>query len=101
VVKQCGDCPWKKSSTRTGAMYIDPEKSAGVIGEGFFPQRAAMACHKSKPGKDVPCAGWLNYQLGPGNGLDVRLGIMTGRIETPVVSGAQHTRIEDTFPPEE
>ncbi len=57
-----------------------------------------MACHESKPGKERPCAGWLEHQLGTGNNLALRLAAMSGRIPVPVTVGEQHERFEDTLP---
>jgi hypothetical protein len=58
-----------------------------------------MACHETKPGRELPCVGWLVNQVGPGNNLGVRLAVMQGRIDGNVETvGPQHERFEDTLP---
>lgn len=80
AVTQCKSCPWR--------VGCDPErdipnyretlhhKLRDTIREGVEslggPQRI-MACHYSRDGEEIPCAGWLANQLGPGNNIGLRL----------------------------
>ncbi len=58
-----------------------------------------MACHESRPKKNVPCAGWLSNQLGQGNNLGLRLAVLAGRVSVDlVVEGDQHATLEETLP---
>jgi hypothetical protein len=104
IVKQCATCPWR--------VDCDPERDipgykrelhervAVTIRNGHESLRPgrAMACHHSKRSAETYCAGWLHYQMGPGNNLGVRLDIWRGAVPAPVVDGEQHARLEDTFP---
>jgi hypothetical protein len=106
-VVQCATCPWR--------VDCDPEED--IVGyseelhkrltrtlasgpESIFTEaaRQAMACHKSTPGAEFPCAGWLQNQLGPGNNIGLRIAVSAGRMPAPVVHGEQHERFEDTLP---
>lgn len=49
-----------------------------------------MACHESKVGRKVPCAGWVANQTGPGN--------MMKRVPMPETVGEQHETFEETLP---
>lgn len=57
-----------------------------------------MACHYSKVGEEIPCAGWLHHQLGVGNNIWLRIEVMRGRMPTPVVDGDQHQTFDATLP---
>lgn len=58
-----------------------------------------MACHETAIGKELPCVGWLENQLGPGNNIALRLRVVTGDIDGDVETvGEQHATLEDTFP---
>lgn len=60
-----------------------------------------MACHESVVGKEIPCVGWLNHQLGIGNNLKLRYAVIQKRISADYeVDGEQHQCLEDTFPEE-
>jgi hypothetical protein len=100
-IVQCEKCPWRKS---TNPLEIpggyDERKHRNLvstISEGFRGYKA-MACHESAPEDPFPCAGWLDNQLGPGNNLGLRFDAVCGRVTAYAVTGAQHERLEDTFP---
>ena len=58
-----------------------------------------MACHETPLGWELPCVGWLAYQLGPGNNLALRLAVIQGRVSADVETvGEQRERFEDTLP---
>lgn len=104
--KQCAKCPWK--------VDVDPFD----IPDGYSPEKHAalaetiaepasinigtmriFACHESKPGSEIPCAGWIANQLGPGNNIGLRLAAMRGAIDPDVeLDGDQHKCFEDTLP---
>lgn len=106
TVRQCKTCPWRTS--------CDPEKDIpngysvelhkdlrGTIKEGMeslFGPRRVMACHYSEPGLEIPCAGWMHNQIGPGNNLGLRLAVSLGTMPVPEVDGDQHPTFEDTLP---
>jgi hypothetical protein len=103
---QCAKCPWRKD--------VDPFD----IPDGYCPTKHAnlkdtiaepgalnfgtlriMACHESKPRREIPCVGWLANQLGPGNNLGLRIAVSAGRIDANFrLVGEQHERFEDTLP---
>lgn len=106
TVKQCKTCPWRAD--------CDPEhdipnfdinlarKLTVTIRSGvetiFERERHVMACHYSKQGAETPCAGWLHHQIGDGNNIAVRIGVMTGRYPVPEIDGEQHATFEATLP---
>ena len=103
-VVQCKTCPWRVDADPFQIPNYSPEMHEALrntiancprIPTG---EQRAMACHYSKPGEEYACAGWLHNQLGPGNNIGVRIGVLTGRFPVPVVDGEQHERFEDTLP---
>lgn len=106
TITQCKSCPW-----RVGCV---PDKDIpnyrvelheglrDTIKEGLesipIGCQRVMACHYSRPDDEFACAGWLHNQLGVGNNIGVRLGVMSGRLPVPEVDGEQHERFEDTLP---
>ena len=105
-VQQCKSCPWRVDCVPdediprySEALHRDLAKTIRSGMETLLsPQRRVMACHYSTPGDEIPCAGWLSNQLGPGNNLGVRLAVATGKLPPPVIDGEQHGQFEDTFP---
>lgn len=58
-----------------------------------------MACHETPVGKELPCIGWLDNQLGAGNNIGLRLAAIQGDIDVNYeIDGEQHERFEDTLP---
>jgi hypothetical protein len=107
TVTQCKSCPWKTSCVPErdipgGYCTSMHEELKGTCTDGvadlFSSTRRIMACHYSKPGAEVPCAGWLHNQLGEGNNVAVRLDVAVGRLPVPEVRGDQHPTFEDTLP---
>ena len=107
--KQCSKCPWKMSTNpreipngysedlhrRLQVTIAAPCDLAAVNA----PTRKVMGCHESKRGKEIACVGWLVNQLGVGNNLELRIGVMRGEVDANVeVVGAQHETLEDTLP---
>lgn len=105
TVKQCKSCPWRvdcdpEHDIPDGYSVELHEGLRNTIQSGIESLRPgrAMACHYSKPGEEIPCAGWIHNQLGPGNNLAVRLAVMTGKLPVPEVEGEQHETFDDTLP---
>lgn len=106
-VSQCKSCPWRVDCEPDKDIPgYDVELAKGLtctIASGIesIPvngHQHVMACHYSKPGEEFACAGWLYNQLGPGNNIGVRLGIMCGRLPVPEVDGEQHETYAATLP---
>lgn len=102
---QCSKCPWKKSTDPHDIPNgYSEEQHAGLSCTIAEPGTCRlggvhmMACHETPPGKEKPCVGWLDHQLGPGNNIGLRLMAMSGRIEPFRTVGEQHERFEDTLP---
>lgn len=81
--KQCAKCPWKVSTDPREIPdgYCETKHAnlkstiaeAGVL--NFGPMNV-MACHHSTGSDNMYCVGWLNYQLGVGNNIGLRLKMM-------------------------
>jgi hypothetical protein len=104
--RQCKKCPWR--------VDVDPND----IPHGYCPTKhrnlkdtiardgeinlhhlRMMACHESKPGKELPCVGWLANQLGPGNNIGLRLKVRKNpELADFELVGEQHETFEDTLP---
>lgn len=105
--KQCKKCPWRKDVnpydipngySRDLHANLEGTISRGVQLSG---ELKIMACHESMVGKEIPCVGWLDNQLGPGNNILLRLKAARGLIDTDYeLVGEQHESFEETLPPE-
>lgn len=102
--KQCAKCPWRKDVDPHDIPngYCERRHAAleDTIAEGLRagPLRL-MACHETKPGRELPCVGWLANQLGPGNNIGLRLAVLRKQIDARFeLVGEQHERFEDTLP---
>jgi hypothetical protein len=105
-VRQCRSCPWK--------VDCDPERDipngySRDLHEGlrrtiaqdtrvYVERLNIMACHYSEIGSEIPCAGWLHNQIGPGNNIPVRLAVMRGTLPFPEIDGEQHETFDETLP---
>jgi hypothetical protein len=103
TIEQCANCPWKVGADLRQIPSYDPKLHDGLRGtiaedESFTPTRG-MACHHAELGKEkeLPCAGWLHHQIGPGNSIPARLNVMNGRLPVPVVHGDQYETFEETL----
>src|SRR5574337_676790 len=83
TVKQCHTCPWRVGAQVEDIPNYVPELHKGLtttIAKPGIPHLGeplrVMACHYSKPGTDIPCAGWMHQQLGIGNNIALRLRVM-------------------------
>lgn len=105
TVKQCKTCPWRVGADVNNIPGYSEDMHRRLdrtIQSGldtlFSREHRVMACHYSKDGAEIPCAGWLHHQIGEGNNLAIRLGVMTGRYPVPEVDGEQHATFEATLP---
>lgn len=60
--KPCEKCPWVQTTPPgefSAARYAALRTTTGYPGAEAPPGSPLFACHISKEGKDVPCAGWL------------------------------------------
>jgi len=106
--RQCAKCPWKVDTDPyeipDGYCSIKHRGLKGTIAEpGSLvalggPMRI-MACHESTVGRELPCVGWLDNQLGVGNNLPLRLAAALGHVDTDYeLVGEQHKTFKDTLP---
>ncbi|MPQ56246.1 DUF6283 family protein [Duganella sp. FT27W] len=82
----CPSCPWRTDQTAADIPNFDLEKAEGLAKtcpneRGFGPDFDAslFACHKSKEGAEIACAGWL-AAVG-GRHPQVRLAVMRGQLD--------------------
>lgn len=107
IRKQCAKCPWKVSTNPRDIPggYCEV-KHAGLENTIADPGSCAnmggvriMACHETTAGKELPCIGWMDNQLGEGNNMGLRMAVITGRIDGNFETvGEQHECLEDTLP---
>jgi hypothetical protein len=104
--KQCDKCPWRTDvdphDIPNGYCETRHRKLKGTIAQ---PGRmglggiSMMACHETKPGKELPCVGWMANQLGPGNNIGLRIAVIAKQVDADFeLVGEQHERFEDTLP---
>lgn len=104
--KQCAKCPWKVTTNPNEipngySVQLHQGLEVTIAGRKINPSGPIhiMACHESPVGEEIPCAGWLMNQLGPGNNIPLRLAVVTKCISADVeLVGEQHERLEDTLP---
>jgi hypothetical protein len=103
TVKQCKTCPWRVGCDPVNDIpnyQIDLARRLKKTINGT-PEDGVMACHYSKPGEEIACAGWLYNQLGVGNNILVRLEVAQGTLPVPEVFGPQHSTYDATLPSDE
>lgn len=105
TVRQCPSCPWRvdcvpERDIPNGYSCDLHEQLRETIARdtSISATLRIMACHYSKLGEEIPCAGWLHNQLGVGNNITVRLAVIRGRLPAPEVDGEQHQTFEETLP---
>lgn len=107
--KQCRHCPWKRDANPReipgGYCETKHKNLKDTIAEpGSLAGLASMeirlmACHETTGGRELPCVGWLVYQLEDGNNIVLRIAVMQGLIDANVeIVGPQHEKFEDTLP---
>lgn len=102
-MKQCKKCPWRIDVDPHDIpnSYCEDAHAAleGTIVHGFNAgDLRMMACHESPIGKEKPCVGWLDNQLGPGNNFGLRMWAINNLKDRLELIGEQHECFEDTLP---
>lgn len=103
--KQCESCPWKVTTnpeTDIPGYSVERHRNLScTIADGPYlhTNLRPMACHKTSPGQEQMCVGWLHNQLGVGNNISLRLAALKDRtLFDYELDGEQHERFEDTLP---
>lgn len=104
---QCKTCPWRKGASVSRIPRYDRAKHDALADTIAKPGDLAplarggvrmMSCHYSTEAREIPCAGWVENQLGPGNNLALRLYARRHpEIANVRTVGPQRERFEDTF----
>lgn len=99
----CPSCPWRIERTAQDIPLFSLDKAERLAGtcpnaEGFGPDFGAtwFACHQSRDGKEIPCAGWLAAvgDAHPG----VRFAVMRGHISPQALEpGDDWPALHETF----
>lgn len=85
-VRPCGNCPFRRDSPAgefPAERYEALRVTAGARGHEAGLGAPIFACHKSEPGRDRACAGWLAV-VGIDH-LGVRLAVALGRLPAGVL----------------
>lgn len=97
--RPCANCPWRRDSP---AGEFPPERyealraTSGRAGAEAGMTAPIFACHKSTPGHDRACAGWL-AQVG-GEHLGIRYAVITGRISAEALTpGTDWPELFDSY----
>ena len=89
VRKPCPTCPWRLKKTASDIPNFDLElaealaDTCGTPGQEVDAAGRRFACHQSKPGEEIPCAGWL-AAVGYHH-IGVRVDVALGRIPAEAV----------------
>lgn len=104
--RQCEKCPWRVDvnphdipNGYCEVKHANLESTIATPGSLNLGTLRIMACHESKPGKEIACIGWLANQLGPGNNIGLRIAAIRDRALTDFeLVGEQHETFKDTLP---
>lgn len=84
--RPCPSCPWRLDQNAQDIPNFSLEKAEGLAGtcpdeNGMGPSFGAswFACHQSREGAEIPCAGWLAV-VGRAH-PNVRIAVMEGRLD--------------------
>lgn len=89
-VRPCSNCPWRRDSPAGEfpvERYAALRETAGLPGSEAGLDAPLFACHKSEPGRDRACAGWLAV-IGVDH-LGVRLAVALGRLPVSALRPAE------------
>ncbi|OWL95614.1 hypothetical protein B7435_30205 [Mycolicibacterium peregrinum] len=84
-VRPCANCPWRTDSPAgefSAERYEALRATAGSPGREAGLDAPIFACHKSEPGRDRACAGWL--AVAGVDHLGIRLAVALGRLPSTV-----------------
>lgn len=85
-VRPCANCPWRRDSSAgefPAERYEALQATAGSPGREAGLGAPIFACHKSEPGRDRACAGWL--AVAGVDHLGIRLAVTLGRLPAAVL----------------
>lgn len=88
-IRPCANCPWRKDSPAgefPAARYTALRATAGSPGREAGFDAPIFACHKSEPGRDRACAGWL--AVAGVEHLGIRLAVTLGRLPATALQPA-------------
>lgn len=99
----CPSCPWRTDARADDIPNFDMHKAENLRGtcpneKGHGPDFGAswFACHQSRDGAEIPCAGWL-AQAGhahPG----VRLAVFNGKLPADALKpGKDWPKLHDSY----
>ena len=84
----CSECPWRKDQP---AGRFPPERYESLKATSWTKERGSapmgapmFACHKSREGRDLACAGWLAVE--GANHVGVRIALMQDRLDPKALS---------------
>jgi Family of unknown function (DUF6283) len=97
-IKQCAACPWKKSTVPArdipGGYNAEKHKRLAICdGQSAH----IMACHETTGGREQACVGWLEWAIGVGNSIRMRLYAMQGAFNPNKfeLDGEQYETLEE------
>ncbi|MEN4397476.1 DUF6283 family protein [Mycolicibacterium conceptionense] len=85
-VRPCANCPWRRDSAAgefSAERYQALRVTVGSPGREAGLDAPIFACHKSEPGRDRACAGWL--AVAGVDHLGIRLAVTLGRLPATVL----------------
>lgn len=98
-VRPCGNCPWRRDSPAgefPAERYEALRTTVGAPGREAGLGAPIFACHKSEPGSDRACAGWL--AVAGMDHLGIRLAVALGRLPASALRpGAEWPDLFDSY----
>jgi hypothetical protein len=85
-VRPCGNCPWRRDAPAgefPAERYERLRTTIGSPGHEAGLNAPIFACHKTEPGRDRACAGWL--AVAGIDHLGIRLAVTLGRLPASVM----------------
>lgn len=97
VRKPCPSCPWRVDQDATAIPGFElelAERLEATCDHEFG--TPVFACHQSREGDEIPCAGWLAVY--GDRSITVRLMVMSGRVPAEALTpGAGWPALEESF----
>lgn len=85
-LRPCRNCPWRRDSPAAEfpvERYAALRATSGQPGNEAGLRAPLFACHKTSPGRDRACAGWL--AVAGADHLGIRLAVALGRLPASVL----------------
>jgi hypothetical protein len=96
--KPCAQCPWVKSTPPgqfPAERYEELKATTGSPGCEVPIGAPVFGCHKTAPGKEMPCAGWL---AGVGwHHMGIRIAVATGGLPLEAVDPPSDSDYPEVF----